>query len=194
MKRRIWQRGWLMFLLLALVLAGCSSPAQTGPGETPGPDAESPPGADPFPPSAYEGKLEGLPYGLGDLTEGMIEELGEPESMDYFTGGLYFAYPEAVYFTDASLREDDSVAPGSVKRIGLRPGTSLFGVTVGDAFTAIAGVLGEPSAIHSPADNADDGYYEELWSAHYRIGDYELVFVADTEDGASTAAYYEAAA
>lgn len=181
--------GWLILLLLVIVIGGCAGPGNPAEGVNAG--SEQPTGVDPFPPGAYEGKLESYDYGLGDYTEGMLEELGEPQAMDYLTGGLYFSYPEVVYYTDAELREDDSVAPGSVKRIGMRPGTVLFGVTVGDTFSEIREVLGEQGTVRSLAENGNDGYYDGLWTLHYELGDYELVFAADAEDHASIAAYYE---
>ncbi|WP_020616835.1 DUF4309 domain-containing protein [Paenibacillus daejeonensis] len=186
------RRCWLVLLLLVLIIGGCTSPAE--PADSVNAETELPPGADPFPASAYEGKLEPFAYGLGDYTEGMLEELGEPQAMDYLTGGLYFDYPEVVYFTDAQLREDDSIAPGSVKRIGMRPGTELFGVTVGDTFSEIREILGEQGTVRSMVENANDGYYEDQWTLHYTLGDYELVFAANAEDEATIAAYYEVGA
>ena len=180
---------WLVLILLVLIIGGCTSQAE--PADSVNAETELPPGADPFPPGAYEGKLEPFAYGLGDYTEGMLEELGEPQAMDYFAGGLYFSYPEVVYFTDAELREDDSVAPGSVKRIGMRPGTELFGVSVGDPFSEIRATLGERGTVRSMAENANDGYYEDQWTLHYTLGDYELVFEANAEDEPTVAAYYE---
>ncbi|MFS0722805.1 hypothetical protein [Paenibacillus sp. 1P07SE] len=178
----------LILILLAVWLGGCTP--STVPVEGAVSESEQPPGADPFPPSAYEGRLEPFAYGLGDYTEALIEELGEPQAMDFFAGGLYFSYADVVYFTDAELSEGDEINHGSVKRIGMRPGTGLFGVTVGDPLPELAGVLGAGS-LHSPEDNVNDGYYEGQWTLHYALGDYELVFTAESEDGPSIAAYYE---
>ncbi|RXZ78788.1 DUF4309 domain-containing protein [Paenibacillaceae bacterium] len=144
-----------------------------------------------FPADAYAGEVPGISFGIGHLTKDLILELGEPERMDYFAGGLYFAYSEVVFFTDAVWDNDDNLVDGSIRRMGFAVGSSVFGIEIGQTFAEIATRLEAESTLHSPDDNGSNEFYEDEWSLEYEIGKYRLVFTAETEDGPTHAAYFE---
>ncbi|XEC92892.1 hypothetical protein AB6A23_16025 [Paenibacillus tarimensis] len=209
-----WRNTLLAAVLLCGLISACSSnennavPDQTGTNETDQiqPDIDKTDGSEgqnqdngnlasdarsPFPPSVYEGKIEGVPYGLGDLTEGMQSELDDPESIQYFAGGLYFSFPDVVYFTDADLDEDGIVIDGTVKKLGFRAGSPLLGVVVGQTFDEISAVLGDGYELRTPEDNVNNEFYENAWSMEYAIGnEYRIVFTAEEKEGPTLAAYF----
>ncbi|GGF86766.1 DUF4309 domain-containing protein [Paenibacillus abyssi] len=146
---------------------------------------------DRFPAGAYEGKVEGIAYGLGDLTEGITEELGEPDQMDYFAGGVYLSYPNVVFFSDAELDGENNIVDGTIKGMGFGTDNSLFGVTIGQPFEEIAVVLGDGYTMHTPDENVNNEFYAGMWSMEYRVGEYAVIFTAEEENGPTNAAYYE---
>ncbi|WP_270170384.1 DUF4309 domain-containing protein [Paenibacillus sp. SYP-B4298] len=194
---------WIMGAAVATVLvSGCSSektevktekpqqvdqkPAQ------PSPDPVKPPAnsGNVFPESATGGFVEGFEFGIGDHTGDVLRQWGEPEHMEYWAGGLYLSYPQVVLFTDARLDNEDHVIDGTVREMGFRPGTDLFGAKVGQTFAEIEAVLGSGYVKHSPDDNKNNEFYGEMWSIEYDLGSYLLVFSGEQEEGPTDSAYY----
>ncbi len=138
---------------------------------------------------AESGRVDTLPFGIGAATGDILKKLGEPDSRDYFEGGLYFAYQQNVFFTSAALDNDGKLIAGHVVGLGFREGAELFGVKVGMKFADIVDTLGKPDQLKSSRDNADNQLYGELWSMTYNAGGYQLIFVADTQEGATIGAY-----
>ncbi|MBJ6364287.1 DUF4309 domain-containing protein [Paenibacillus sp. GCM10012307] len=197
-----WKRWTASMIISTVLLSGCAAntPAETinhtnnGQQTDESEEKQVPTSEDgiekKFPSSASEGLIEGIEFGIGDLTSDVIRDWGEPETMDYWEGGLYFSYPRLVLFTDARKDNDDQLIDGTIQQMGFRSGSELFGVKVGQTFEEIAAVLGDGYTMHSPGDNSHNVFYADTWSMEYEIGDYVLVFSGKAEKGATDAAYY----
>lgn len=130
----------------------------------------------------YTGMLENIPLALGDSTELIEEQYGQPDAVDYYEGGLYFSYPEVVFLTSAAFAEDGSIEHGKIISIALPAGAAIGGVTVGDTFDQIESVMG--------AGERYEDEYDGGWSLSYAFGDYVVTFTAPEETGQTTSMEY----
>ena len=138
-----------------------------------------------IPESAFQGKIEGLEFGIGDLTEQIIALWGMPDKYDYYLDGLYLKYTDrnVIYFTSAVFKEDQ-IEHGKVVNIAVfGQENSYFGVKIGTKFKDMEEILGKPSAFFSDQDHEDNELFKDSWVAYYDAGDYEIAFRSSHEDG-----------
>jgi len=139
-------------------------------------EQESDPLTSPFSDSLLQGKIEGLPFSLGDDASKIVQTLGEPEASDVWGGSYYFSYPQFVVFTDSSQSSTDGIiAMISINNEYPHP---IEGVTIGQTFADIQALLGNGYIEHKDT--------EEEFVLMYQVGEHLLVFVADDEDGPTT--------
>lgn len=129
-----------------------------------------------------EGKIEGLNVGIGSSLQAVVEELGEPASLEYFEGTSFASYDKINFILDKMIQ--DTSAAAKVTGISVSEGYQLFGVTVGMKAEEIKSILG--AADQEYKDNADEG---DMWKLGYISGDYVLTFYFDDRNSPSTAAY-----
>ena len=138
-----------------------------------------------IPESAFQGKIEGLEFGIGDSTEEIITLWGMPDKYDYYLGGLYLKYTDrnVIYFTSAVFKEGQ-IDHGNVVTIAVfGQEKSYFGVKIGNKFKDMEEVLGKPSSIVSDQEHEDSELFRDSWVAYYDAGDYEIAFRSSHEDG-----------
>ena len=127
--------------------------------------------------SAYEGKIDGVEFGIGDIGTDIIKKLGEPDQEDYILGGLYLQYGEITFLTNGF---DES---GEVVSILFSDGTTeVFGINLGMTVKEIEEVLGMPDRTLSLKDNEENELYEGNCATVYDLGKYKLAFIHEGQD------------
>ncbi len=127
--------------------------------------------------SAYEGKIDSVEFGIGDIGTDIIKKLGEPDQKDYILGGLYFQYGEITFLTNGF---DES---GEVVSILFTDETTeVFGIKLGMTVKEIEEVLGVPDKTLSLKDNEENELYEGNWATVYDLGKYKLTFIHEGQD------------
>lgn len=138
-----------------------------------------------------EGKVGDTEFTIGDSTERLLQQKGEPELMDYFEGGQYFNYGTVTYFTDATMDESNELVHGYIGYIGLASGHEVFGLKLGEAnVEQMESALGTNYVIQSPEENSDSYLLSGMWSYEYRAEHYSLIFYSDHQDGVINGALY----
>lgn len=123
---------------------------------------------------AYEGKMDGIEFSVGDNGEDVVKKWGEPQEMDYFAGGLYLKYNNIVFYTDGYIYEG-KVYHGKILRMTLFNNEGTYGIKSGMSIYEIEEILGVPNfrAIYDDCYRTDpDGFYGEDNIAYYLAGDY----------------------
>lgn len=127
--------------------------------------------------SAYEGKIDGVEFGIGDIGTDIIKKLGEPDQEDYILGGLYLQYGEITFLTNGF---DES---GEVVSILFSDETTeVFGIKLGMTVKEIEEVLGVPDRTLSSKDNEESELYQGNWATVYDLEQYNLVFIHESQD------------
>ncbi|WP_239616849.1 hypothetical protein [Cohnella mopanensis] len=139
-----------------------------------------------------EGKINSSSVRIGESTDELIEQKGKPENSDYLEGGLYFAYGNIIYFTNADYDYDDSnkILHGQIIGIGLPQGEELFGIKLGfNSMEDARSIFGTESLLTSPDDNLDSFLLSESWSYEYKFEKYNLTFTTKTKNGVLDGAF-----
>lgn len=138
-----------------------------------------------------EGQVGDTELTIGDSTERLIQQKGEPEMMDYFEGGQYFNYGAVTYFTDANMDESNQLVHGKIGFIGFSSGHEVFGLKLGEAnVEQMESTLGTSYVTQSPEDNSESHLLSGMWSYEYRADHYSLIFYSDHQDGAINGALF----
>ncbi len=170
-----------------------STEPPASPAETPVASTESPTNSagEPFFALIDEGKVGDTEFAIGDSTELLWKQKGEPEMTDYFEGGQYFNYGTVTYFTDATMDESNELVHGHIGYIGLASGHEVFGLKLGEANAEqMESALGTNYVIQSPEENSDSYLLSGMWSYEYRAEHYSLIFYSDHQDGVINGALY----
>lgn len=126
---------------------------------------------------AYEGKMDGIEFGIGDNTEEVVKKWGEPLEIDYFAGGLYLKYDNIVFFTNG-YTDEGKIHHGEIQNMILFNNKDTYGIKSGMDIYAIEKILGQPNfrEIYDAYFGPDpDGKYGEDNKAYYLAGNYMLV-------------------
>ncbi|MBO9599864.1 MAG: hypothetical protein J7559_18840 [Cohnella sp.] len=138
-----------------------------------------------------EGKVGDTEFTIGDTTERLLRQKGEPEIMDYFEGGQYFNYGTVTYFTDATMDESNRIVHGHIGFIGFAGGHEIFGLKLGQAnVEQMESTLGTSYVTQSPEENSESYLLGEMWSYEYRTEHYSLIFYSDRPDGVINGALF----
>lgn len=140
---------------------------------------------------AYEGKVDGIEFGLGTNSSEIVEKWGMPDEYDYFAGGVYLAYvgKDVVFFTDGYMIANE-INHGNVKWIWIgKDNREIYNIKIGMTFNEIIEVLGEPDFIRNPQENENSEFYYEKWTIIYNVGEYSLVFLTNEEEGPVVSVY-----
>lgn len=127
--------------------------------------------------SAYEGKIDGVEFGIGDIGTDIIKKLGEPDQEDYILGGLYLQYGEITFLTNG-FDESGEV----VSMLFSDETTEVFGIKLGMTVKEIEEVLGVPDRTLSSKDNEESELYQGNWATVYDLEQYNLVFIHESQD------------
>lgn len=131
---------------------------------------------------AYEGKMDGIEFGVGDKGKDVIEQWGDPLDIDYFLGGLYMMYEDVTFFTNGYRKGDDTYDYGEVVIIYYGGENTTYNVKVGMVFEEIEEKLGEPSHISMFDENEYSELHGENWVAVYKTGEYFVSFQFPNEN------------
>jgi len=161
--------------------------------ESPVASAESPAdfAGDSFLALIDKGNVGDTEFTIGDSTERLLQQKGEPELMDYFEGGQYFNYGTVTYFTDATMDESNELVHGHIGFIGFSSGHEVFGLKLGEAnVEQMETALGTNYVIQSPEENGESYLLSGMWSYEYRTDHYSLIFYSEHQDGVINGALY----
>lgn len=126
---------------------------------------------------AYEGKMDGVEFGIGDNGNDIVEKWGEPVREGYFLGGLYMSYEDIVFLTDGCMDENKMYEYGNIVAICNVGDNKVFEVKNGMTLEEIKEVLGEPDYIYEyKSGDEEDELYGDSWLAIYNTGDYNVIF------------------
>ncbi len=128
--------------------------------------------------SAYEGKIDGIEFGIGDKGTDIIGKMGEPDESDYFLGGFYLSYDDIMFLTNG-YDETGKV----VSILFFDKNAEVFGIKLGLTTKEIEKVLGTADEVISAKDNEQSELYMDNWTTRYKLGSYELTFVHEDKDG-----------
>jgi len=78
------------------------------------------------------GRVDTIPFGIGETVKNIIDEWGEPISIGYFMGGAYLSYDKVTFFTDKPI---DDIENGKVLILGFSEGNELFNVFFASTFS-----------------------------------------------------------
>ena len=134
---------------------------------------------------AYEGKIDGIDFGIGSYSGDIVKKWGIPDRYDNFMGGLYLAYDDKdVVFSTNTFMDDGQITYADVIWIGFwGENREIFNVRIGMTFEEIEEVLGRSSSKETPYENQDSELYCENWTITYDIGCYLLKFITEEVDG-----------
>lgn len=128
--------------------------------------------------SAYEGKIDGIEFGIGDIGTDIIGKWGEPDESDYFLGGFYLSYDDIMFLTNGYDETGEVVSI-----LFFDKNAEVFGIKLGMTMKEIEKVLGTPDETTSLKDNEQSELYMDNWTTKYKLGNYELTFVHEDKDG-----------
>jgi uncharacterized protein YgiM (DUF1202 family) len=114
---------------------------------------------------AYLGGLDISDVFLGTSIEAMKEKIGEPDSVEYFTGSLYYSYGRLTFFSlDSELNQ------GDVKIISYTGDKEVFGIKIGMTIDQVVAKLGDYDIESDLTDELDDEWYGGSFVYTYQVG------------------------
>ncbi len=87
--------------------------------------------------------LNDIEFGIGDSAEELVDEWGLPIEVDYYNGGLYLKYDDAVFYTNGYINDNKTLHYGSINAIEAERG---FGINSGMTIDQSREYLGGPDA------------------------------------------------
>lgn len=128
--------------------------------------------------NAYQGKIDGGEFGVGESTEKIMNALGQPEMTDNFLGGMYLKYGDIVYFSNGWLEDagQGAVNHGEVVIISKNGNSPSYGIKKGMTLEEVKALLGEPDEVWdlTPEELAESELIVHDRVVIYQTGDYQV--------------------
>ncbi len=119
----------------------------------------------------YEGKINGVEFGIGTKSDKIITQWGEPEEYnDSFMGGILLKYGDTYFF----------VSDNQVTGIYYTGNNEIYGVQIGMDQEQVEEILGTPSDLYTSLYS--ELYPDEPLILKYKAGKYIVNFEINTEN------------
>jgi len=123
---------------------------------------------DEFKQLAAEGKLKGIPFGIGTMMKEIIDTWEEPNESGFYEGAKYYIYDECTFFSDVNGQKVTVVVIQGEK----------FSWDEIPTLTEVRSLLG------TPEEEINESDIDEEWSMGYQFGNYWLYIASDGPDHA----------
>lgn len=129
---------------------------------------------------AHEGYMDGIEFPIGSSGMEVAKKWGDPMEVDYFAGGLFMKYGDAIFFTDGYIGENNNYLYGTINTIMAKGG---FGIHGGMSIDEVIDKLGPPNGIDIYDELREDpeGRFANNEFAYYYAGDYTLSIPYDKD-------------